>query len=354
MLWLFLQNAGCFLARTTYGSRTQTRDPWTSQVNTPGSSYDDRKLEGISSQSLEKPCWQIQQGTLLTFSGLHPGIWPGQSMPTQRWPYRRPEPHLFHQTKSRSDNGVHYIIQPGFHSFGLYSEQCSSPPFWIRWISKAYMEQGGPQFSMLPPVCLGKTGRAWKFKQSLLRRRRSRRRHRQAALNLSRKTFFNILYLHVLHLAGLDMCPGFSHRTCALLKIVARKTVQICDMAQQQHRHRVDSPCPDMSESDEDAPWRIGPRPPPESGPRPPAGPPPPRTLQSWMGLSHAYSQAVAGFLNTHYASRFRGSILTYLPPELQTPYVGLRDIVVSIRPLRPHERDHPLTLHIQGRRGRS
>ncbi|CAE7855956.1 unnamed protein product [Symbiodinium necroappetens] len=107
-----------------------------------------------------------------------------------------------------------------------------------------------------------------------------------------------------------------------------------------------------MSESDEDAPWRIGPPPPPasgpESGPRPPAGPPPPRTIQSWMGLSHAYSQAVAGVLNTHYASHFRGTILPYLPPELQTPYVGLRDIVVSIRPLRPHERDHPLILHIQ------
>ncbi|CAE7334859.1 unnamed protein product, partial [Symbiodinium microadriaticum] len=32
-------------------------------------------------------------------------------------------------------------------------------------------------------------------------------------------------------------------------------------------------------------------------------------------------SRAVAGVLNTHYASHFRGSILTYLPPELQTPY---------------------------------
>ena len=306
VLWLFLQNAGCFSVRTIYGSRILTRSPWMNHLNTPGSSYDDRKLEGISSQSLEKLCWQTQQGMLLTFSGLHPGTWPGQSTPTQRWLYKQPEPHLFHQTKSCSDNGVHCVIQPGFHSFGLYHEQRSSPPFWTRWISKVHMEQGGPQSSLLSPVCFGKTGRAWKFKQPSLRRRRSRRRNRQAAPKLSRRTFLSLFYLHVFHLAGLDMCPGFSRHTCALLKKVAST---------------------------------AGPRPPPESGPRPPAGPPPPRTLQSWMGLSHAYSQAVAGVLNTHYASHFRGSILTYLPPELQTPYVGLRDIVVSIRPLRPHER---------------
>ncbi|CAE7319892.1 unnamed protein product [Symbiodinium microadriaticum] len=107
-----------------------------------------------------------------------------------------------------------------------------------------------------------------------------------------------------------------------------------------------------MSESDEDAPWRLGPPPPLASGaadgPRPPAGPPPPRAVDSWSRLSHAYSQAVAGVINTHYATHFRGTILTYLPAELQTPFVGLQDLVVSIRPLRPHERNHPLRLHIQ------
>ena len=214
------------------------------------------------------------------------------------------------------------------------------------------MEQGGPHFSVLPQICPGKTGRAWKFKQSLLRRRRSRRRHRQAALSLSRRTFLHVLYLHVLHLAGLNMCPGFSHRTCAVLQLIVSKAVQICCMAQQQHRHRVVSPCTVMSESDEDAPWRLGPPPPLASGaadgPRPPAGPPPPRAVDSWSRLSHAYSQAVAGVINTHYATHFRGTILTYLPAELQTPFVGLQDLVVSIRPLRPHERNHPLRLHIQ------
>ena len=372
VLWLFLQNAGCFSAWTISGCQTPIRCPWMKQANTLGSSSDARKLEVISSQSLGKPCWQIPRGMLLISNGSQPGTWHGQSILTLQWLYKRHGPHLFRQMKSCSSSGVHYTIQPGFPFSGRYSEQrtensepCSSPAFWTRWISSVNMEQGGTRTLVISTVCIGRTGRAWKFKQSQLRRRRSLRRRKQASLKLSRRNFLAIFVSHLIYLVGLDMCPGFSCHTCAALKLMVSRILWTCCMAQQLHSPVIGL-CADMSESDEDAPWRVGPSeaaaadgPRPPTGPPPPAGPPPPRpagpagpprpsTVSSWMGLSHAYSQAVAGVLNAHYATAFRGSILTYLPAELQTPWVGLQDIVVSIRPLRPHEREHPLILHIQ------
>ena len=86
-----------------------------------------------------------------------------------------------------------------------------------------------------------------------------------------------------------------------------------------------------MSESDPEAPWTIGP-----DAAGGPAGPPPPQPVESWRRLSQAFSGAILQVLDSRYATTFTGSILTYLPQELLRPYHGLTRLVVSIRPMRP------------------
>ncbi|CAE6970070.1 unnamed protein product [Symbiodinium sp. KB8] len=112
-----------------------------------------------------------------------------------------------------------------------------------------------------------------------------------------------------------------------------------------------------MSESDPEAPWTIGPDGEDttlESGAGPAAGPPPPTPAEScgtchqvtaWQGLSHAFSGAIIQVLNTHYATPFTGRVLTYLPQELLRPFHDMQQVVVSVRPMRPHEETHPLIL---------
>ena len=63
-----------------------------------------------------------------------------------------------------------------------------------------------------------------------------------------------------------------------------------------------------------------------------PAGPPPPRPVQEQQTLAHRISAAVAWELG------FQGDVLTYIPWDVAT----ITRLVVSIRSMRPHERQHP------------
>ena len=107
-----------------------------------------------------------------------------------------------------------------------------------------------------------------------------------------------------------------------------------------------------MSESDSEAPWTIGPdaegsrASAPHTGGQ--AGPPPPQHVDTWREISQIFSSAILQVLDTRYATPFTGSILTYLPQELLRPYHNLTRLVVSIRPMRPHEYNHPLILEAE------
>ncbi|CAE6948943.1 unnamed protein product [Symbiodinium sp. KB8] len=107
-----------------------------------------------------------------------------------------------------------------------------------------------------------------------------------------------------------------------------------------------------MSESDSEAPWTIGPDAGGSGASDPhaggPAGPPPPQPVDTWRGISQVFSSAILQVLDTRYATPFTGSILTYLPQELLRPYHSLTRLVVSIRPMRPHEYNHPLILEAE------
>ena len=355
---------------------TPTRFRRTCQVNTAENCMADRRLGDTLSLSLESACWCELRDMSATFIGFRNGIWPGTGTRTLRWPCKLPEHHSFHRMNNGYNGGACYIIQIGFLSFGLHEHRehplISTPPSLMAWTEPcehgaAYRSERGRAHRrpVTAPTCLGRTGRRWGCKQSLLRRKGRRRRPHGHCLRrllcrwrprCYKWSCDKIMCPHALceccQFCLSRMCgrrsdgAGTLFRNFAITTWMARQLKQVTG-----DRQAI------MSESDPEAPWTIGPDGEDttlESGAGPAAGPPPPTPAEScgtchqvtaWQGLSHAFSGAIIQVLNTHYATPFTGRVLTYLPQELLRPFHDMQQVVVSVRPMRPHEETHPLIL---------
>ena len=364
----------------TSGSQTRTRFRKTFQVNTVESCSDGRLQGGTSFQSWVNVCWSEQLVMFPICSGFSNGIWNGTRTHTPQLHYKLQEPRHFRQMNSFYKNGACYTIQIGYLNSGLFTKQGAlQPHLWnLTVIStwKAWISGSGPttligltgglprsQPTAPSPLCLGRTGRKWGCKQSLLRRRRRRRTKASHASSLWHRSQHHSRRLRRDQFPQ-HMCPSSLHTFCMSLFawfsniegehpcVQSRHLFRMNAWMAQKIKGRPATHLDIMSESDPEAPWTIGPDAggpaaggPAGPGPAGPAGPPPPQPVDSWRGLSHAFSGAILQVLDTRYATTFTGSILTYLPQELLRPYHSLNRLVVSIRPMRPHEYNHPLIL---------
>ena len=357
---------------------TPTRSRRTCQVNTAENCTADRRPGDTSFLSLESACWCELRDMSATFIGFRNGIWPGTGTRTPRWHCKLPEHQSFHQMNNGYNDGACCIIRTGFQNFGLHEHRehplMPAPPRSMAW-TELYGHGTASRSArgrahrrpITAPTCLGRTGRRWGCKQSLLRRKGRRRRPQEHCLSRFLCRWRLRCYKWT---CGQILCPHALCNCCqfCLGKMNSRRSdgagalfsnFAFTNWLARQLKQITGARQAIMSESDPEAPWTIGPEGEDatlESGAGPPAGPPPPtpaancntcHQVAAWQGLSRAFSGAIIQVLNTHYATPFTGRVLTYLPQELLRPFHGMRQVVVSVRPMRPHEETHPLILEV-------
>ena len=394
-LWLWfclLQNGSTYRLRTS-GSLTAIRLQLAPTTSMPGSSLAGHRLGCISSAIWDNSCYKKLEATSVIWNGVTDLTGNGERR-TRQLPCVLLGVATTRQMNTYCGSGYVYITQSGLSIYGqkdarTRSKRTAAVP---RDTARAYCPKTSlqrqwtytpwtrgplplPKASLPSSVCIGKTGRMWRGRQSQLRRRsRHRRRAGTHATCYSWRRCVEDM-LHFLFMNRAALCPlqHYLLWNCLLRQNAYKLTQQLphpldvfwaqsgcsyCEMAPRCWWLHMSSdgedgfPDGDGRSSDSSEilrragpPAHIAdgstgaPAPSTPGGTPLPPGPPPPRPVTELMSVSVRLSTAISqAFAELGHPLH---QILTYVPWQ----YHDLQSVVVRIEPMLPGHVFHPRTL---------